>query len=343
MSPTETVEWLFTHSGPILRYRTATDLMDPSPRERAKLLRESLASPQVQRWLRNLRQARAIHGSKDTNAENALAKLLDYGLDGTVPVFAQSIKNLLDRPLQMWDSFVLPPFLLRAGYTDHPAVDQWLKTRLEILYQTTQLGSFDFYLSSKQAAKVPGAWRGKPIYSDEFGHQAGYPLPTCYDFYALAYCPLSLNTGNFSLKREAVVAFLSNPRFQSTVGGYGWDRDRKRCYAAGRVFLACAVPTRLVLFLELGARVKSACRSIWFQQGLASLEAFKTPQATYRFPPELMTEKASNHLYGGSHMGLGENRRTPQALELESTFRMLSIQKSLQNQTPSAIPIPPPS
>jgi hypothetical protein len=325
------IEWLFAAGGPILRYRTAVELMGVSGRECARLLDEALAAPQARRWFSNLSQARTIHGSRDTDAENALAKLLDFGFDRTIPAFEAGIAHLLACPLRMWDRFVLPPFLLRAGYLDHPLATAWLTARLDQLYRTASAGDFSFYLDPDQAVGVPAAWRGKPIYRDEFGHEAGYPLPTCYDFYALAYTSGNLALEGSTQKREAVLAFLSDPRFQSTLGGYGWDRPRHRCYAAGRVFLACVEPARLVLFLELGARCEASRRSDWFRRGLSQLEGCRTPSGSYRFPPAMMAERSANHLYGGSHMGLGENRRSPQALELESTFRMLTIQKAMGN------------
>lgn len=329
MEHDELTEWLFANSGPILRYRIAVDLLDLPDSESEILRRESLATSEVQRWLENLEKSRNIHGSKDTDAENALAKLLDYGFSSDLPAIYQKIHQFLNSPLKTWDSLVLLPFLLRAGASDHPLVLTWLKDRVEKLYRSAQGGSFDFYLSESEAAGVPKAWQGKPIYRDEFGHRAGYSLPTSYDFYALAYCPPIAAIPDLSEKRERIVAFLSDPRFQNTVGGYGWDREKRRCYAAGRVFLACVEPWRLVLFLELGAKFNAARQSEWFQQGLAKLESFRTPQGAYCFPRVLLTEKTGSHIYGGSHMGLGENRRSRRGLELESTFRMLNIYKRM--------------
>jgi hypothetical protein len=334
MQADQIVEWLFTNSGPILKYRTAVEFMDLPEQTQAKLLKAALATTEMQRWLDYLENARQVHGSPDHMAENALAKLLDYGLDRRVPAFDHGVKHLLDQPLQQWDPLVLLPFLLRAGYTHHPYVQQWLTDRVEKLYDTAEQCSYDFYLDSEEASKVPKAWRGKPIYRDRFGHAAGYALPTSYDFYALAYCPPSISyIDDLETKCESIVAFLSDPRFQSTEGGYGWDKPNYRCYAAGRVFLACVEPQRLLLFLELGAHFKSARKSEWFRQGIATLEEHQTPEGTYRFPSTLIPEKTGTHIYAGSHMGLGENRRTKLALKLESTFRMLLIKKLTGNLT----------
>jgi hypothetical protein len=326
MSLEELVEWLFANSSPILRHRIAVDLLDVSPRELAQLRQQALRTPEVQRWLANLDNARGVHGREDTHAENALAKLLEYGFDRSLPALDQGVRQVLSRPLGHWDPLVLFPFLLRLGYADLPLVAEWFTTRVEKLTQTAQWGSYDFYLSAEEAARAPKACRGKSVYRDEFGHQAGYALPTCYDFYALAYSPQVPGIADLAAKREAIVAFLSDPRFQTTVGGYGWDRQRRRCYAAGRVFLAC-VETRPVLFLEWGAGFASARQSAWFQQGLSMLESYRTPGGAYRFPPGLMAEKTGYYMYSGSHMGLGEKRSSPRGIELESTFRRLYIQK----------------
>lgn len=324
----EIVQWLFENSGPILRYRVAADLLNGSPRELVQLRRQALAAPDVQRWLANLHHARGLHGSTDTHAENALAKLLEYGFDRSLPDFDQGVQKLLARPLGQWDPLVLYPFLLHAGYADLPQVSDWFSHRVEILSQIANRGDFDFYLNPEEAQGVPKAWRGKPIYKDEFGHLAGYALPTCYDFYALAHSAQCPAIADLQEKRESIVAFLSDPRFQATVGGYGWDRPHRRCYAAGRVFLAC-VETRPLLFLEWGATFQSALQSEWFRHWLDTLKTFATPQGTYRFPTGLMAEKTGYYMYSASHMGLGENRRSLLGIELESTFRMLYIQRRM--------------
>jgi hypothetical protein len=331
MNDAELVEWLFSNGGPILRYRTAMKWMDVSAEERERLFQDCLAVPEVQRWVSNLEQARTIHGSQDTVIENCLAKLLEYGFDRTLPAIDRKIKQIQIHSRSGFEPLILLPFLIRAGYAEDPTVMDWFKDRLDRLYRTTQRGCFDFYLTAEEAAGVPKAWRGKPIYRDEYGSQAGYPLPTCYDFMALASCPCMPGIHDFAAKSEAIVAFLSEPRFQTTLGGYGWDRNKNQCYAAGRVFLACVEPARLVLWMQWGAKFKSARSSNWFQQGLATLHSYKTRIGTYRFPTHLLAEKTGYYIYSGSHMGLGEDRRSPIGLELESTFRLLSIQALMQS------------
>ena len=55
-------------------------------------------------------------------------------------------------------------------------------------------------------------------------------------------------------------------------------------------------------------------------------KAFRTPQGTYRFPGGYLRE-SEGYYVSGYGMGLGENRRKPLGLEIESTFRMLKIRR----------------
>jgi hypothetical protein len=331
-------EWLFATGGPIIRYLAATELLeDQLQDDRQRLKSELLACPEVQRWLARLGQG-PIHHSCDASAENVLGKLLEYGLVAGMADLDEKVLPFLDRYSDFDDALVLTPFLVRAGYTlagrsPGPVVAEWFARRIEALHRTAQRSESDFYLGHAEAAVVPKAWRDKLIYRAEFNPVgADCPLPTCFDFYALAYWPRDNPTTNRMI--EEIARFISAPAFQSTVGGYIWNPTRRQCYAAGRTFLACVAPARLVLFLELGARFAAARAAPWFQAGLAQLEDYRTPQGRYRFPTELLKETPdSYYLYAGAHMGLGENRKQAQALEVESTFRMLRI-KRLMDQTP---------
>jgi hypothetical protein len=318
-------KWLFNHSGPILRHRVAVEWMGISGREKERLLQESLATTEVQGWLRLLREAKAIHGSTDAHAENALGKLLEYGFDRNVPALDECACHLLRIPLGRWDALVLMPFLLRAGYGEEPPVRDWFVERVEKLHATACLSSYDFFLGEDETARVPKAWREKPIYRDEFGHAAGYALPTCYDLYALAYVREFPAITDYPEKRERIAAFLGDTRFQSIRDGYGWDKENRRCYSAGRVFLACATRERLVLFADLGSRIKAARESAWFREAVEELEKYRSAEGRYLFPASLLKEREGYHLYAGCHMGLGEERRRGLGLELESTFWMMRI------------------
>ena len=319
------IEWLYSNGGPIIRYRTAAELMDDATGiDIHHLYQEVCECSEVQRWLDNLGRAKNIHGSKDTDAENPLAKLLEYGLTANNPAFNEKILPLFVRLPQSYHPITLSPFLIRAGYYQNPFIVDWFKGRLEGMYNAARRGTYDFYLTDEEASKVPKAWCGKPIYKPEYDQE--YLLPTCYDFYAMAYSPVDEPQTKEVI--EKIIAYLSAPQFQWTVGGYQWDRKKKRCYAAGRVYLACVNLQRLVLFMALGARFASVRDSQWFKEGLEKLEGYRTTRGTYSFPRDLLIEKKNSYyIYGGAHMGLGEDRRMEKALELESTFWMMKIKQ----------------
>ena len=98
MNNEELGAWLYEHGGPVIRYRTATELLPPDKTiDIQRLADEMLQSPQVQKWLGNLIPPRLllnnpvatphvlasgimeVHGSKPTNLENVLGKLTDFG------------------------------------------------------------------------------------------------------------------------------------------------------------------------------------------------------------------------------------------------------------------------
>jgi hypothetical protein len=83
MEPRQVVEWLYANASPIIRYRMERDWGYPAPDSIAVLLAQVLKLPETQRWLANLGGPQ-IHSSRDTAAENAAAKLIEYGLHAGV-------------------------------------------------------------------------------------------------------------------------------------------------------------------------------------------------------------------------------------------------------------------
>ncbi|MBN1579940.1 MAG: hypothetical protein JXA89_04505 [Anaerolineae bacterium] len=341
MQSQELAQWLFDNGGPIVRYLTATELLeDTSGIDLEQLVHDLLACDEVQRWLDNL-GAGPIHHSRDTAAENALAKLCEYGLQAGIPALDEKALPYCDLSVDKsyYDfEVILVPFLIRAGYWREQAIRDWFIRRLADLQRTAQHGSYDLYMDEKERAGFPKPWAEKQFYKLEFNPTGdAYPLPSCYDLYGMAYWPADdLETWQAI---EAVAAYVIDPAFQTTPGGYIWNPVKRQGYAAGRVFLACFPiltgfdperfeSNRFVMFVELGARFEAVRGSQWFRDSIAHLEQFCTPGGTYRFPaPYLQEKRNSYYLYAGAHMGLGENRRGKSAIEIESTFRLLRIKK----------------
>jgi len=326
-------EWLLQHGGAILRYRTANELMDdPESVSRESLRHDLLRSPAVGKWLDNLGRG-PIHHSADTAAENAMGKLLEFGLHAGIPEFDEKmlpfVEHIVNHP---GDALMLVPFLVRGGYWRQQPVATWFVQRLRKMHAFARQGHYDIFLTAEEAAEVPKAWRGKPIYRPELSlpaHEGYTVLPTCYDWYAMTYYPK--DDPDIRRMIDAVAAYAGDPRFQAIRSGYGWDKARRRCWAGGGTFLACANPERIVLFVESAANLASTQTAEWFTRAFAMLEGYRTAHGAYLFPADLLKERpGSYYLYAGSHMGLTENRRRTQDLDLESTFRMLVIQQRLQ-------------
>jgi hypothetical protein len=337
-------EWLLSTAGPIVRYRTAVELVDNCPpREKRRLLAELLKCAEVKRWLARLGKG-PLHHSKDTAFENAAGKLLEYGLRAGIPAFDRKMRPYCRRAAAKHSSgtAIALPFLVRAGYAKHEHVAREFRGRLAALRRTARAKRYDFYMSKSQVREIPESQlrlaRGR-FYRPEFNPVGDEcPLPTCYDLLALLYWPRSDKRTWRAI--EEVIRYVIDRRFQKTPGGSIWDPVKSQRWAAGRVYLACLPgflnvrrqewgPGRFVLFMEAAASSPTARRSAWFRRGLRHLESFRTGAGTYRFPGNYLLERAgSYYLYAGAHMGLGESRRERTALEVESTFRMLRIRKS---------------
>jgi len=334
----EIISFLLTEGGAVLRWLTATELIPGDPGiDREALLSDLLACNEVRRWL-DLLGSGPVHHSKDSAAENALAKLCEYGLragmakldEHALPYCAVGVEDPYRK-----EALIIVPFLVRAGYATEPRVANWMEQRIEVLYKLACHGDYDFYMNETERQCLSPSQKNihespKLFYQQRFNNHWGVlGLPTCYDLYALAYLPKEDQLTR--QKVEAIVAYLLHPAFQDTPGGYIWNSQLHRPYAAGRVFLACLPrenePEKLILFLEMMAHFECGKSSAWFQQGMAQLEIFRTMNGTYRFPREYLNEKSSYYLYAGMHMGLGEFPRNDHALELESTFRMARLKK----------------
>jgi hypothetical protein len=341
------VNFLLEQGGPILRWLTLTELTQgDSGLNRAGMMDELLSSSEVLHWL-SLLGSGPVHHSMDASVENVLAKLGEFGVRAGMPGIDQRVLPycaVSEGEPYHGEALILVPFLVRLGYTSEPRVAAWLSKRIDVLSELALTGDYDLYMDDSERQRLPPSQQtlhGSPklFYKTRFNHHWGVlSLPTCYDLLALASLVESLPQANKLTRQkvESIVAYLLDPAFQDTPGGYIWNPGLHRAYAAGRVFLACLPrenePAKLVLFLEMLAHFDCGRASTWFQQGLANLESFRTARGTYCFPAHYLSEKHNYFLYAGMHMGLGESPRTPRALELESTFRMLRIKTLLSKE-----------
>ncbi len=323
------IDWLYANAGPIIRWRLVQDFQLPvAKKEKETLLQEVVSHPDVQNWLQLL-GSRYVHGSKDTNAENPMAKLYEFGLrKGYAPLDDKCYPYIENLTKTNYD-WIPPevPFLIALGYTDEPIIRDIFITHLHKLEKTAQQSDFHFQMPQEETKALPKTWRDKKVYKKEYGcPNTLLPLPSIYDLIALSTWPMDEPTQK---PIETVLQFICDPRFQDIFDGYMWDSKLKRCYSAGRVYLAVFIPQRKLMFLERIAKFKAAQNSLWFQEALQELETYRNESGRYEFPATFLVEKESYYTYSGAHMGLGENRRQGTWREIESTFRMENIKRQL--------------
>jgi hypothetical protein len=339
----ELAEWLLLNGNPIIRYRTARELVRGFPGSKLKRLEsELLTSKPVAYWLDCIPDridARSIHGSFDGCLENSLGKLVQFGLRAGMRLLDERV-----RPCLSWlnglksdkTEDVIPIFyislvsslLASAGFGDRKEVRSRILRRLNRVHEFTRKGKFDIYAKEGEFKGIPAAFRGRPLIDPALYPDGDFGLPWIYDLYAFA----ELSTQK---KLESVLSYVLNPRYQRIPHDYGIIRENSnRYYSMGWAVWLPRLPGRkvndfetggMIQRLDLMSRFRTARSSPWFVRCIKHLEGFRTNRGTYRFPAEYLKERKNTYWITGGHMGLGENRRKRLAREIESTFWMLRI------------------
>jgi hypothetical protein len=337
------VRWLLDEGGPVIRYRTATELMpDARGLDLPRLRRELLGSALVRRWLERVTPETGfndLHGSRADCLENALGKLVQLGCRaGMRPLDRRT------RPLRSWLRASVPEaahdndlvsayrrnvaakFLLLAGY-DEPAVLQTVRERLERVAGFARRGDYDVYVAAADYPGFPKRFRGRGLVDPAITRAGETPLPSIRDVHAFAALRRGADPGTRA-RIDAVARYFSHPAYARLERGYGVARlEHRRFWAIGWDVRLPERDCGLVLQnLELFAQLPSARRSRGFRRWLERLARFRTSEGRYRFPRALLPERSSGYWVAGSYLGLEERRRGRRALELESTFWALRIQ-----------------
>lgn len=294
-----------------------------------------------------------LHGSRPTAIENVLGKLAELGLhagmaalDECMAPFNAFLQRRLNhceftRFLERIVASIIAWGLLRSGYGESETMQEFAPCYVALIHPIAADGVYEIHADESELAGLPKAWAGKPILRPAIMDR--YYLPLIHDLYVFAYLPSSINVGVTAQQINDIVSYVLDPRFQALPDGfgYGWDQAKRTCYSwgwsphlpgyAADGFDAAALPASAVQRIELMARFPFARRTRWFQEAVQHLESFRTDRGTYCFPASYLREEPSGYYVSGYYMGLGENRRSRQALEIESTFRMLRLKKLIRS------------
>ena len=354
MNDTQLAEWLLENGRAIIRYRTATELLGQlAGRDVAALRRQLLADAQVRCGLGNLGPGTApnqIHGAADRTFESAMGKLITFGcrarmaeLDRRTLPFRRWLRGEVARPkthpLGTFYPTIVAAFLSMAGYRAEPAVRAIIRRRVESVSRFARKKDYSIYVPWTGQHKMPEVAKGRPLIDPRLYEDGNLRLPWVHDVNAL--------TGLAARQRNdprvgAIINYILEPEYQRLSPGYGmlwvkgsqywvmgWDARlpgylEKDLSKLGRYEAAQLVQRTLAM-----SHFRAAWRHPWLARAVRHLESFRTRDGTYRFPARYLVETSSAYWVSGGRMGLGENRRSRLALELESTFWMLKIRRTL--------------
>lgn len=349
MARFQLLDWLIENGGPVIRYRTATELADDlSQASVHKLKHDLLECDLIQTWLARLVPGR-IHDSRDMDFENTMGKLLEFGFRAgfaafdrrTLP-FRRGFSAMLEGPPGMrrtLNAVIVASGLFRAGYEHEEALDEFLLERLDTLYRATRWAGYDIYVDSDRYPGIPEMWRLKkvPLVNPDLTPNGEFQLPYIHDIYALSRLPGYLRNEAVNRKIVAIVRYVLAPEYQALAPGYGLLRaDKHKYYAVGWSVHLPRYPVPdldnlakrvFIQRIELMAHFSVSRENAWFRGAVQHLESFRTKTGTYLFPRCYLRELRDSYWVGGGHMGLEKDRKTSRALELESTFRMLKIKR----------------
>ncbi len=365
MNEEELYTWLFEHGGPVICYRTATELMAPDKELDIQQLKdEMLQSRIVKTWLECLvppvlllkepvditphvlqSGIMELHGSQPIRLENVLGKLTDFGVKKGIPELDQRtlpyrewLTQYVEQPIKnvfgKYNIFMLAAFLARAGYLEEPGVQHALKTRLNMVYDFTRKGNYDIYVPNKFIRK-------HPLIKLEVTPNGDSYLPLIYDIIGWsAYLP-EFGTEEERDEADTILRYILNAEYQKLPWGYGvmgdgtgrtwnmgWSAHVPRYFdILDKEFMDKSVVHMISLLINFDA----ARQHPWLTESMNHLESYRTEKGTYIFPSNYLEEKSNGYWVIGVRMGLEENRK--RNLELESTFWMAKFQKMLSQKT----------
>lgn len=338
--------WLMEHGSPVIRYRVAREFLSSSESTLVSLRGALLATSTVQMWLARLSFGR-IHNGKNTDFENVIHKLVELGLHRGIPELDERVAPYLawldtgqsERGMMaVLNRSIVLGGLSRAGYAECAPVRRHLLERLGQLAAATKGRDYDIYRSPTECLDLPKAMRHRyPVLKAGFAPDGELHLPYIHDLYALSCLPDSWMTATVTSQSEAVLRYVLVPQYQSLHRHYGYVRveqnGRPRFYVLGWDARLPESGSRcMVQRLELMAHFPLARNHPWFRRSLAELQGFRTNEGTYLLPRSLLCESKEGYWVCGALMGLEPRRSTARALEVESTFRVLRIQRLLKGK-----------
>ena len=345
-----TVEFLLNNGGSIIKYRTVTELTESKDKQLGKTLEKDLLEYSKTQERLSYLQSKAklhdfngVHGATNYHLENSLPMLLDFGIKKGITPFDKIMKPILERlkeqvfpenhVLSKFINIIIVPFLYKAGFREN-WIENFMNDRLETLYNFTVKKIYDIYDDNNKYKGIPSSFKDRKIIKPNLYTKGEFQFPLIYDIYGLA--EISKEADESTLKKiSKVIDYILDPAYFQLPNDYGILVNGNRRYLA--MGWDAKLPKNnnetlspeILHRLELMAHFKRAVEHDWFKNAYNKLEEYRTEKGTYIFPETILQERTGCWVCS-RHMGLGENRRKKLSYELESTFRVMKINKILR-------------
>ncbi|MEJ2130764.1 MAG: hypothetical protein P8Y95_03875 [Gammaproteobacteria bacterium] len=341
-------EWLLDSGGPVIRYRTARELLEDATLTR-ELEGELLASPLCRAWLDRLPREMpdptrdplafsVIHGADDDKLETSLGKLAFLGFHRGIepfdlrcrPIFRwleQSLELAAERDRHTFSHFsiaLVGSLLSLTGHAGNKAVASVIELRRDTIYEFVREKRYDIYVP--WPAKPPQHAKGRPLVDPQIYNGGRLRLPLHHDLHLFG----GLSEGaREHPKIRAIVDYVLTDDFAALRRDYGMIATGKRRYMVSGWKPRLPRPGErgfegLLASLLMMAPFEAARRSAWFKASLDYVDEFRDGDR-YTFPKEMIRESRTGY-WPWNRMRL-EERRTRNAHGLESTFWVLKIRK----------------
>jgi hypothetical protein len=356
MKEPEFLDWLFQNGGPVIRYLAAVEHKESPTPNMFNLQQELLKSKQVQYWMACLTGRTGLnelHGSRDTCFENAMGKLILYGLRSGVAEFDRRCASYLlwlKRSMEenrkdvmfVFHQTIVASLLAGGGFLSVQSVLDYVLSRLRTVSDFAEANDFSIYVGKSRFKGIPVAYRDYPLVNPDLYEAGNFSLPWIHDVYAFAALNEYLCDNEVARHVERVISYILDPRYQQYHDGYGIVLIGKKRYniMGWNVWLPCFDGLHndsfnkrcLVHRLGLMSHFKTARSSRWFRGNLDMLSDFENQSGRYVLPKAYLQEKKNSYFVNAGHMGLDDNRRRRLALEIESSLWMMKIMHNMQEE-----------
>ncbi len=349
MSLSDLSYWLLDNAGPIIRFRTIVDLIEEQDvGVVARALSDMSEDPEVIKWLDLLKPNlgfNEIHSSKQHAIENVMGKLVQFGwraglqpFDTKTLPFRVWLTENIDRPHMephaLFKKTLIASLLARAGYDMVETVEKQMVNRLKTLYKFSVAPDFSLVFVEKPDTKMMSDTVHELVNPELYQNQQ-FMLPWIHDALAFGKIGSIMNQPEKRGMVECVMEMILSPEYQALPLSYGLAKYGGKYYVIGWAVHLPSYDSKpdeksfaeMLLMLEALAPFKCIQISSWFKQSMKYLEEFRTDNDTYSFPNAWLTEAKTGYWVGGVRMAFDSRAGRTNAIEVESTFRVLLIKK----------------